>query len=135
MTCLPVSKLAAWLFSIHASKVKPELRTAVEMYQREAADVLDRHFRLREERRDAAAEMREKMLWRAGRHLLLTNTKWAKAYQMLEMGMSDYLIAQRLNWSMDRWRSEKHEMTAAGLNPKCRDDMKVSPTQGRLFDA
>ena len=53
MTCLPVSKLAAWLFSIHASKVKPELRSAVEMYQREAADVLDRHFRLREERRDA----------------------------------------------------------------------------------
>ncbi len=40
MTCLPVRKLAAWLYSIHANKVKPELRATVKMYQNECDDVL-----------------------------------------------------------------------------------------------
>ncbi|VAX44339.1 Uncharacterised protein [Acinetobacter calcoaceticus] len=40
MTCLPVRKLAAWLYSIHANKVKPELRDTVRMYQNECDDVL-----------------------------------------------------------------------------------------------
>lgn len=40
MICLPVRKLAAWLYSIHANKVKPELRDTVIMYQNECDDVL-----------------------------------------------------------------------------------------------
>lgn len=40
MTCLPVRKLAAWLYSIHANKVKPQLRATVKMYQDECDDVL-----------------------------------------------------------------------------------------------
>ncbi|MDW2770136.1 phage antirepressor N-terminal domain-containing protein, partial [Acinetobacter baumannii] len=40
MTCLPVRKLAAWLYSIHANKVRPELRETVIMYQNECDDVL-----------------------------------------------------------------------------------------------
>ncbi len=40
MTCLPVRKLAAWLYSIHANKVRPELRETVIMYQQECDDVL-----------------------------------------------------------------------------------------------
>lgn len=40
MICLPVRKLAAWLYSIHANKVKPELRETVIMYQNECDDVL-----------------------------------------------------------------------------------------------
>lgn len=40
MTCLPVRKLAAWLYSIHANKVKPEIRDTVIMYQNECDDVL-----------------------------------------------------------------------------------------------
>ncbi|MFP5065469.1 phage antirepressor N-terminal domain-containing protein [Acinetobacter pittii] len=40
MTCLPVRKLAAWLYSIHANKVKPELRDTVKLYQDECDDVL-----------------------------------------------------------------------------------------------
>lgn len=43
--CLPVTRLAMWLASINPAKVKPELRSMLELYQREAADVLDRHFR------------------------------------------------------------------------------------------
>lgn len=40
MICLPVRKLAAWLYSIHANKVKPELRETVITYQNECDDVL-----------------------------------------------------------------------------------------------
>lgn len=43
--CLPITRLAMWLASINPAKVKPELRTMLELYQREAADVLDRYFR------------------------------------------------------------------------------------------
>ncbi|WP_457971094.1 phage antirepressor N-terminal domain-containing protein [Acinetobacter calcoaceticus] len=40
MICLPVRKLAAWLYSIHANKVRPGLRDTVKMYQDECDDVL-----------------------------------------------------------------------------------------------
>lgn len=40
MICLPVRKLAAWLYSVHANKVKPELRDTVIKYQEECDDVL-----------------------------------------------------------------------------------------------
>ncbi|MDX8157836.1 phage antirepressor N-terminal domain-containing protein [Acinetobacter pittii] len=39
-TCLLLRKLPAWLYSIHANKVKPELRETVIMYQNECDDVL-----------------------------------------------------------------------------------------------
>lgn len=38
--CLPVRKLAAWLYSISPNKVKPEIRDSVIMYQNECDDVL-----------------------------------------------------------------------------------------------
>lgn len=40
MLCLPVRKLAAWLYSVNANKVKPELRDTVIKYQEECDDVL-----------------------------------------------------------------------------------------------
>ena len=40
MTCLPLRKLAAWLNSISANKVKPEIRNRVLQYQSECDDVL-----------------------------------------------------------------------------------------------
>ncbi|MEQ1086517.1 phage antirepressor N-terminal domain-containing protein [Acinetobacter seifertii] len=39
-TCIPVRKLAAWLYSVNPNKVKPELRDNVIMYQSECDDVL-----------------------------------------------------------------------------------------------
>lgn len=39
-TCLLLRKLPAWLYSIHANKVKPELRDTVIKYQEECDDVL-----------------------------------------------------------------------------------------------
>jgi len=40
MLCLLLRKLPAWLYSIHANKVKPELRETVIKYQEECDDVL-----------------------------------------------------------------------------------------------
>jgi hypothetical protein len=40
MLCLLLRKLPAWLYSIHANKVKPELRDTVIKYQNECDDVL-----------------------------------------------------------------------------------------------
>ncbi|MGP5475978.1 phage antirepressor N-terminal domain-containing protein, partial [Pseudomonas helleri] len=40
MACLPLRKLAGWLMSIHASKVRPELRDGVIAYQNECDDAL-----------------------------------------------------------------------------------------------
>ena len=44
MICLPIRKLPAWLYSIHANKVKPEFRDTVIMYQEECDDVLWEHW-------------------------------------------------------------------------------------------
>lgn len=44
MLCLPISKIAAFLYSINPSKVKPELRETVIAYQNECDDVLFKHF-------------------------------------------------------------------------------------------
>lgn len=38
--CLPVRKLAAWLYSVSPNKVKPEIRETVIKYQNECDDVL-----------------------------------------------------------------------------------------------
>ena len=40
MTCLPLRKLAAWLYSINPSKIAPELRNKIARYQDECDDVL-----------------------------------------------------------------------------------------------
>lgn len=40
MTCMPLRKLPAWLYSIHANKVKPEKRNMIIRYQEECDEVL-----------------------------------------------------------------------------------------------
>ncbi len=40
MSCLPLRKLAAWLYSISPNKVKPELRDKIIRYQEECDDAL-----------------------------------------------------------------------------------------------
>lgn len=44
MSCLPLRKLPGWLMSIHASKVREELREGVIAYQNECDDVLWAHW-------------------------------------------------------------------------------------------
>lgn len=44
MTCLPLRKLPAWLYSISQNEVKPEFRAKVIRYQEECDDVLWDHW-------------------------------------------------------------------------------------------
>jgi len=44
MTCLPLRKLPAWLYSISPNKVKPELRDKIIRYQEECDDALWDHW-------------------------------------------------------------------------------------------
>lgn len=44
MVCLPLRKLAAWLYSITPAKVAPDLREKVEAYQAECDDALWRYW-------------------------------------------------------------------------------------------
>jgi len=44
MTCLPLRKLPAWLYSISPNKVKPDLRGKILRYQEECDDVLWAHW-------------------------------------------------------------------------------------------
>jgi hypothetical protein len=42
--CLPLRKLAGWLYTIHVNKVRPELRERIAQYQDECDDVLWRYW-------------------------------------------------------------------------------------------
>ena len=59
MACLPLRKLPGWLMSIHASKVRPELRDNVIAFQNECDDVLWSYWNegiaVRKHNRDAAS--------------------------------------------------------------------------------
>jgi hypothetical protein len=44
MVCLPLRKLAAWLYSITPTKASPELRAKIEAYQAECDDALWRYW-------------------------------------------------------------------------------------------
>jgi hypothetical protein len=44
MTCIPLRKLAAWLYSISPNKVAPELRDKIIQYQEECDEVLWNHW-------------------------------------------------------------------------------------------
>ena len=123
--CIPLTRLAAWLFSINVNKVKPEFREGLIRYQDEAAEVLDRHFRQQAHRATMEVEEMAMMLWFAGQNLRIKNLKWNSAYLMMEMGESDYIIAKRLGMSLTEWGQEKAMMKRCGLNPTWRQDMAV----------
>lgn len=59
LSCLPLRKLAGWLTSIHASKVRPDLRDNVIAYQNECDDALWSYWNdgiaIRREERTAAS--------------------------------------------------------------------------------
>jgi hypothetical protein len=44
MTCLPLRKLAAWLYTISPNKVAPDLRSKIIQYQEECDELLWRHW-------------------------------------------------------------------------------------------
>ncbi|MGV3345286.1 phage antirepressor N-terminal domain-containing protein [Enterobacteriaceae bacterium LUAb1] len=57
--CIPLQKLNGWLFSINASRVRPDLRQKVTTYQEECFQVLYEHFTTKIQAQNAAAQCDE----------------------------------------------------------------------------
>lgn len=121
--CIPVSRLCAWLFSISASKVKPELQDALRAYQTEAADVLDRHFRLRKEtitaEHEATIARMDGMIDALQGHLLARHPRWAKLVSLQKAGMwrTPAIDIVRGSRSFRHMLEEVNEMVRCGLVP------------------
>lgn len=79
MTCLPIRKLAGWLYSISPNKVKPELREKVVTYQEECDDVLWRYW-TNSQRTDA--KQREALVTACDK-LAIGNTLRSDVYTMV----------------------------------------------------
>lgn len=85
--CIPVNRIAAWLFTLNAKKVKPEAREALLAYQREAADVLDRHFRLRQREADVEIARLKAQQARMRAFTLAFNPTWNRIARLQEAGI------------------------------------------------
>lgn len=126
-TCLPVLKITAWLASISASKVRPEVREALLTYQQEADQVLFDHFVRQTSQAKTVAAVRVQRLMG---ELLGSKRAWARIKAWADQGWSDEQILQQV--SMPKWRARQvlGDMRVAGaIGPAV-----SSPTpQGDLF--
>lgn len=114
--CIPVSRVAAWLFTVEVSRVKPEIRDALMIYRREAADVLDRHFR--QKQADLSFELIElrRRLAYCQDLLLAVMPGWAQIRHAWEKGMWRD-IHRRLRWSFTRCWEEQQIIAQTGILP------------------
>lgn len=71
MTCLPLRKLPAWLYSINPNKVKPELRDKITRYQNECDDVLWNYWTQGTATRTGALSVTERLRVHRARHAVL----------------------------------------------------------------
>lgn len=116
MACIPVNRIAAWLFSMDASRVKPEVQQKLRLYQREAADVLDRHFRLRDEERAEEIRQLRGQLEHCHAHLRAALPKWGQIIALLETGTFGLAtIAARVAMTQDRLYAETQAIRRCGM--------------------
>lgn len=87
-TCIPRNRTAAWLLSITPAKVKPELREALSLYRTEAADVLDRHFRLRAAERDQELERLRRLRDQLTAFACAFNPLWGRILSLCQAGVT-----------------------------------------------
>lgn len=114
--CIPRNRVAAWLFKIEVSRVKPEAQDALRLYQREAADVLDRHFRLRDEERAEEIRQLRGQLSHCHAHLRAALPKWGQIIALLETGTFGHAgIAARVGMTQDRFYAEQNGIARCGM--------------------
>jgi hypothetical protein len=87
MFCLPMRKIAGWLTTINVAKVKPEIREALTLYQNEADEVLDRHFRVRARETADALDQAFERSERFRLLMLASNPTWNKIARWQEAGV------------------------------------------------
>jgi hypothetical protein len=90
---------------------------------RAAAPVVIRAFRKKAEAIAARIEEMERMLWHCHKQLLDAKPKWNRAFGLIEMGQSDYLIDKRCGWTGVEGQAERDMMRCCGMNPRWREDM------------
>jgi hypothetical protein len=113
-TCIPANRVAAWLFVINANRVKPELRDTIRAYQREAADVLDRHFRLRQAEERAEIEAMRDRLARAGNFLQAFHPLWGRIAALQRAKVDRAYVFRHLNRSFDDTLAQIQAMEVCG---------------------
>lgn len=113
--CIPRNRVAAWLFTIEVSRVKPEARDALRLYQREAADVLDRHFRQHAAQKDAELRHLRGQLAKAQAMALASNGMWARLHFMRLADMQERDMAMHLRCSHAKVADALETMEDAGL--------------------
>ena len=107
-TCIPVNRLALWLANLNPKTVSEEHRAKLELYQVEAADVLDRHFRLKERRIAAQNEALIAVL-------LSQHQRWAKIYFMYQAGVAREMVFRQVRRSFADTLADIEQMEALGI--------------------
>ncbi|MEM6727008.1 MAG: phage antirepressor N-terminal domain-containing protein [Pseudomonadota bacterium] len=118
MFCLPLQNLAAWLFSITISRVKEEYRERMLTYQREAADVLDAHFRLRRTALEDELALVREQLDMSNLQVLVAKPVWSKFERLWMSGRYDETaIRLQLRLTLNEFSDMKRAMQDAGIIP------------------
>jgi hypothetical protein len=124
MMFLPLNRLAMWLASISPAKVHTQYRDALITYQIEAADVLDRHFRLRQQEQEGELAFLREQQARIRAFTLAFNPLWNKISRLQEAR-----IGRRQVWGMFGGRTRNYidvtieHMEGAGvIHPEDWDD-------------
>ncbi|HRJ61024.1 MAG TPA: phage antirepressor N-terminal domain-containing protein [Azospirillaceae bacterium] len=134
MTCLPLRRLFGWLMSIHPSKVRPDLRDKLIVYQRECDDVLHRHFSGQHSAREQAMSEELAALRQHNAALavaaLAAKPLWAKIKLYVDAGRPTVAIRALTSRSMAEFTMEWTEMAHCGLVPHC--DQYVEALKAKL---
>lgn len=88
--CLPLSILPGFLYSINASKVKPELRDTIIAYQEECTDVLFNHWM---GRHDAQYQAKHQELTAMQQAQFARHPQWRETRDLYRYGFSTKEIA------------------------------------------
>lgn len=125
-TCLPVSKIAGWLATIHLSRVAQDTREALTLYQNEADRVLDRHFRLRAKELSAELEEARELQRRSACMALAHSARMNKIARLKEAGVTWLDMAAAIGLPKDQTDDILVMMTDAGLIDTIWSDRRMS---------
>lgn len=107
-TCIPGNRLALWLANLNPRTVSEQHRETLELYQTEAADVLDAYFTGRRRGQEEA-------LAASHTHLPAQYPRWGKIHALIKGGASYGLTQLRSNLSRVHFDEEFDEMERCGL--------------------
>jgi hypothetical protein len=115
--CLPVRMLAAWLFAVSPNRVKPENREGLLRYQAEAAQVLDDHFRLKQQQQSEEIARLKRYNRRLRTQVLVARPLWNRIMRLHDAGYHWNSIRIQLGKSMPEWNGLEDALRDCGFFP------------------